>query len=365
MALAQASLGYSNIGLRLILRSDLMINHQISAKEGGSGVVQQAMFNGDKVAVKSPKGGGSLSKRDYDRFIEESKIASSVRHQNCVALLGACQDPSDPMLVMEWVAGGNLYDALANNPPAPYVRLKIAREIAAAVDYLHRCRIIHGDMKSLNVLLTSDFSAKVCDFGSAIQKLQFSSIISTSSPVQRTVPWSAPELLTGGRATPQSDMYAVGVIFWELATCEAPFHDRNPNLLSTAIIQGLKLDIPNPLPAGFPPAFFEMIQRCWSEPNQRPSAHDFLAFLIKIDPTSRPSVPLLLFPENHVVLHASLLDCIRPGMPRSLDGMLSIMVSQAEKKYRESSEVQSICSEYGLNPMEAHALTVNRILFFI
>jgi hypothetical protein len=159
-------------------------------------------------------------------------------------------------------------------------------------------------------------------------------------------------------------MYAVGVIFWELATCEAPFHDRNPNLLSTAIIQGLKLHIPNPLPAGFPPAFFEMMQRCWADPNQRPSAQEFLAFLIKIDPTSRPSVPLLLFPEDHVVPHASLLDCIRPGMPTSLDGMLSIMVSQAEKKYRESIDIQSICSEYGLVPIEAHALTVNRLCFY-
>lgn len=356
--------GASKVGLRLILRSDLTFNKQVAAKEGGSGIILQAVLDGELVAVKSPKVGASqpLSKRDFDRFIQESKIAASVRHQNCVALFAACRDPSDPMLVMEWVSGGNLYDVLANNPPPQHVRLRNAREIAGAVDYLHRCRIIHGDLKSLNVLLTSDFSSKVCDFGSASQKLHTSSSISSSPgvSVQNTVPWSSPELLKGERANYQSDMYALGIILWELATCEAPFHDRNPKLLATAIIQGLKLDIPSPLPAGFPPAYFEIIQRCWLEPHLRPSAHDVFKYLIAIDPSSRPSAPLLLFPADHAILHASLLECIQPAMPAStiVDNMLKKMISQAEMMFRTSHEVQDACSRCSLLPLEAQSLIV-------
>jgi serine/threonine protein kinase len=368
MATAQihnhSSHGASNVGLRLVQRNDLRFNPQVAPQEGGSGVVHQAILDGELVAVKAPKVGGTLAKRDYERFIQEAKISASVRHQNCVTLFAACRDPSDPMLVMEWVGGGNLYNALANNPPPPHVRLKIAREIAGAVDYLHRCRITHGDLKSLNVLLTSEYSAKVCDFGSATQKLHTTSSIGSSKPpvasIQSTVPWSSPEILDCQPANYQSDMYALGIILWELATCEAPFYNQKPNLLATLITRGLKLDIPSPLPAGFPPAFFEMMQRCWAEPQLRPAAHDLLEYLIKIDPTSRPSAPLLLFPAGHAVLHASLFDCIRPAMPATptVDNMLKIMISQAEQMCATSFQVQSMCAHCGLVPLEAQALIV-------
>jgi serine/threonine protein kinase len=129
-----ASLSASTIGLRLIQRCDFKFNSQVAPKEGGSGVVSQATLDGELVAVKTPKRVGlSLSKRDNDNFIKESQIAASVRHQNCVALFAACRDASDPMLVMEWVGGGNLYDILADdNPPPSHVRLKNAREIVTS-----------------------------------------------------------------------------------------------------------------------------------------------------------------------------------------------------------------------------------------
>ena len=364
MAQAHLSHGASSVGLRLVQRSDLRFNPQVAPLEGGSGVVHQAILDGELVAVKTPKAGGTLAKRDYDRFIQESKISASVRHPNCVTLFAACRDPSDPMLVMEWVGGGNVYDCLANNPPPPHVRLRIAREIAGAVDYLHRCRTTHGDLKSLNVLLTSEYSAKVCDFGSASQKLLTTSNSYSKQPMasnQSTVPWSSPEILRGELANYQSDMYALGIILWELASCEAPFYNRNPNLLVNLIKDsGLKPDIPSPLPAGFPPAFFEMMQRCWAEPHLRPSAHDLLEYLITIDPTSRPSAPLLLFPAGHALLHASLFNCIRPAMPATatVDNMLRNMISQAEQMCAASLQVQSMCAQCGLVPLEAQALIV-------
>jgi serine/threonine protein kinase len=371
MAQVYSSHGASNVGLRLIQRSHLTFNLLVAAQEGGSGVVHQAILDGDLVAVKTSKTKGPLNKRDFDRFIQESRIAARVRHQNCVALVAVCAESSDPMLVMEWVGGGNVYNALANNPPPPHVRLRIAREIAGAVDYLHRCRIVHGDLKSLNVLLTSDYSAKVCDFGSATQKLHTTSSIGSSKAPdfgnQSTVPWSSPEILDCQPANCESDIYALGIILWELSTCEAPFHNQNPKLLATLISRGLKPDIPSPLPPGFPPAFFEMMQRCWTEPRLRPTAHELFEYLIKIDPTSRPSAPLLLFPAGHAVLHRSLFDCIRPAMPSTpdVDDLLRIMISQAEQTCRTSLEVQSMCAQCGLLPLEAQALMVRISLFHV
>ncbi len=126
---------------------------------------------------------------------EELTINASVRHPNCVVVVAACEDRSDPIYVMEWMSGGSLHEALGKLPPPPlHVRLRNAREIASAVDYLHRRFITHGDLKSLNVMLTSDLIAKICDFGAAIQRLNSAVSMVSSPSAQGTIQWSAPEL---------------------------------------------------------------------------------------------------------------------------------------------------------------------------
>ena len=85
--------------------------------------------------------------------------------------------------------------------------------------------------------------------------------------MQGTIQWSAPELFHGTTANYFTDMYAVGVIFWELAFCEVPFQNKNHAILMSLIEKGLTPEIPNPLPpcaAGFPPAFFDIMRQCWA-----------------------------------------------------------------------------------------------------
>ncbi len=172
-----------------------------------------------------------------------------MRHPNCVVVVAACQDRSDPIYVMEWMSGGSLYEALGKEPPAPaHVRLMNAREIASVVDYLHQRHITHGDLKSLNAMLTSDLIAKICDFGAAIQRLNSVISVKSSAAAQGTIQWSAPELFHGVTANYCTDVYALGVIFWELAFCEVPFQNKNPSILMSLIKDGLTLEIPNPLP---------------------------------------------------------------------------------------------------------------------
>jgi serine/threonine-protein kinase len=163
------------------------------------------------------------------------------------------------MYVMEWMSGGSLHEMLGKVPPPPmHVRLRNAREISSAVEHLHLRFITHGDLKSLNVMLTSDLIAKVCDFGAAIQRLNsaVSMKSSKSHGVHGTIQWSAPELFHGASPNPFTDVYALGVIFWELAFCDAPFQTANQSILMSLIKDGLTPDIPNPLPpcaAAFPP----------------------------------------------------------------------------------------------------------------
>ena len=354
------------LGLKMIQRSDLEFNTGYPTRSGAHGIVQQGLLDGMLVAIKSPLQ-CSITERDYRKFIEELTINACVRHPNCVVVVAACQDRSDPIYVMEWMSGGSLYEALGSVPPPPvHVRLRNAREIASSVDYLHGRRITHGDLKSLNVMLTADLIAKICDFGAAIQRLNSVVSVKSSAAVQGTIQWSAPELFHGTTANYFTDMYAVGVIFWELAFCEVPFQNKNHAILMSLIKDGLTPEIPNPLPpcaAGFPPAFFDIMRQCWAkDPAQRPSAHHVHRLLVSIDPSARPSAPLMHYPLNHPFPSASLLDCVRRAMPPPAHAMLARMTSDAEQMFRANTRnFQAVCAQYGVLPIEANALTVGAL----
>ncbi len=217
-------------------------------------------------------------------------------------------------------------------------------------------------------MLTSDLIAKICDFGAAIQYLNSAMSMKSSPGVlpQGTIQWSAPELLNGATKTanPSTDMYALGVILWELAFCDAPFQSVNQSILRSLIEKGLTPKILNPLPpcaAAFPSVFFLIMQRCWAkDPKQRPSASEVHRILVSIDPSARPSAPLVHYPLNHPFPTASLLDCVRRAMPASAQDMLVSMMRQADGMFRANTQdIQGVCAQYGLLPIEANALTVS------
>jgi serine/threonine protein kinase len=359
--------------LEFVHRRDIIINKDVEAKVGGSGKVEQGVWinkTGQKkvVAVKSPKDPLDLSEKDFQKFQLESSIMASVKNSHCVALLAAGEDFKDPMMVMEWMDGGDLKQELGKlKPPPGHARLRIAREIVSAVDYLHKRGIIHSDLKSLNVMLTSDLVAKICDFGSAMQKLNSSvSLKSSSQSGGSTVRWSAPELLQANRANKQTDVYALGIIMWELSMCEVPFSDvSNEQILISAILKGKKPDIPDPLPScacTFPPKYFQIMKNCWNQPEQRPTASELLAALKSIDPTARPAAPLLLYPPMHTHPSGSLFDCIPKHLPANKNNVWAKMVADAEKKSK-TPEVVALCNAHGLSPLEAQSLTVRFLSF--
>jgi serine/threonine protein kinase len=353
----------SRIGLKIIKRDDVQLNSGFPSQAGAHGRVHQGLLDGMLVAVKTPLH-CSLTEKNFKKFIEELSINASVRHPNCVVVLAACHDRADPMYVMEWMSGGSLFEMLGKDTTPPmHVRLRNAREIASAVEYLHQRLITHGDLKSLNIMLTSDLIAKVCDFGAAIQRLNSAMSLSSQS-IQSTIQWSAPELLQGAPPNPATDIYALGVLFWELAFCDTPFQSMNQTILMSLIKDGLTPEIPTPLPpcaAAFPPGFFVIMQRCWAQdPQKRPTAHEIHRVLVSIDPSARPSAPLEHYPLNHPFPTASLLDCVRRAMPAAAEAMLLSMMRQADSMFRANTQdIQSTCARYGLLPIEANALTVS------
>jgi serine/threonine protein kinase len=195
----------------------------------------------------------------------EVQVQGRVRHPCCVAIFGVCLQPDSPFILMEWVGGGTVYTKLGDEELLPRQRLTCVREVASALDYLHACGVIHGDIKSMNVMLTLGGAAKLCDFGGAVQLL--SSIASSASAAggdnaAMTLAWGAPELFSGGSKSTATDVYAFGIFMWECYTGQVPFHRVNPSFIAEQVMRGVRPPLPPAPIDGFPSDFVPLMQVC-------------------------------------------------------------------------------------------------------
>ncbi|RLN30506.1 hypothetical protein C2845_PM05G01710 [Panicum miliaceum] len=158
-----------------------------------------------------------------EEFVKEIIILSQINHSNIVRLLGCCLEVDVPILVYEFISNGTLFQFLHGNEsrsPAPLdLRLKIATQSAEALAYIHSSTsraILHGDVKSPNILLDDEYNAKVSDFGaSALKSMDKNDFIML---IQGTLGYLDPEYLVSHHLTDKSDVYSFGVVLLELMT---------------------------------------------------------------------------------------------------------------------------------------------------
>ncbi|XP_015884251.1 L-type lectin-domain containing receptor kinase IX.1-like [Ziziphus jujuba] len=187
--------------------------------QGGSGQVYKGTLNdlGRLVAVKRISTGSDNSERI---FINEVKIISRLIHKNLVQFIGWCHEKDEFLLVYDYMHNGSLDTHLFGNKiTLPWnARYKIALGLASATHYLHedaeQC-VLHRDIKSANVLLDTDFSTKLGDFG--VAKLVDPRLRTQLTGVVGTYGYLAPEYVNGGKASKESDMYSFGVVALEIA----------------------------------------------------------------------------------------------------------------------------------------------------
>ncbi|KAF3325445.1 Wall-associated receptor kinase 5 [Carex littledalei] len=204
---------------------------------GGQGNVYQGLLeNNQVVAIKKAK---EVEETQRAEFVNEIILLSQINHKNIVRLLGCCLEVKIPMLVYEFVPNGTLFEFLHRNSSRRSIslgtRLKIALDSAVALDHLHSSitrSIIHGDVKSANILLDADYTAKVSDFGA-------SSVVPVNEIVE-IVHFSHgyvdPECLYTEIITKKSDVYSFGVVMLELLTRkEAVYIDEKGEKQSLAI----------------------------------------------------------------------------------------------------------------------------------
>jgi serine/threonine kinase PknH len=248
--------------------------------EGAIGVVYLALReeDGELVALKVLKPGLADNDVFRARFLREVRVAGDVRHPQLVPVLAAGEDAGRFFLASAYVDGGSLADRLetAERLSAPDA-VATAREVAAGLQALHAVGIVHRDVKPDNVLLTPA-GAALTDFGLA--KGNAYTVLTKPGEVMGTLDYIAPELISGGEASPASDLYALGCLLYECLTGAAPFASRSIFQVAVAHIEEEPED-PSAVCDGVPaPVGWVVLQALAKDPERRPpSAAAFAAML--------------------------------------------------------------------------------------
>jgi len=259
-------------GIRLIPYRELHYGEMLG--QGGFGVVYQGEWQNGTVAIKELLA-KKLSADVLAEFKKEANIWGRLHHPNIVALYGiSVNESSHYSMVMELMPCGSLYEVLHNQQPLDWtVRLQIARDVAAGLTHLHEQDIVHCDLKSLNVLLGEGMRAKLTDFGLSKVKIETKTTTkNVGAGSSGTIRWMAPELLSrGGHASKESDVYAFGMILWELASRRIPFEDTEDDIVvGTLLMQKDKEKVPEECERAHP-SFAALIAHCWEERSKRPT----------------------------------------------------------------------------------------------
>ncbi len=181
------------------------------------------------------------------RFEQEARLIASLRHPGIVQLLDFDIQGDQFYMVMEYLAGGSLKDRLAQRQPdlalfAPAEALAMLRPVAAALDYAHAAGAVHRDIKPNNILFTADGQAVISDFGVA-RILSESAGLSVAGRIVGTPAYMAPEQASGGPVTASADLYALGVVLYQMLTGQTPFRGDS---LSSVLMQHLQTPPPAP-----------------------------------------------------------------------------------------------------------------------
>ncbi len=236
---------------------------------GGFAVVYQAYDHslGRKVAIKVPHPWLLSDPKSVERFHREARLAANLTHPHIVTIYEIGDEQGTPFIAMEWLEGVSFQDWLRKAQPIPQASLQALSGAGAALDYAHARQIIHRDIKPSNIMMVAGRGGVLTDFGIARSLVQASQ---STSNVMGTPNYMAPEVLKGQAATAASDIYALGVILFEILTGRPPFFGDTPNAVA---YQHANVPPPDPRsinPTLPKPAAVLVLQALAKDPRQRP-----------------------------------------------------------------------------------------------
>ena len=257
----------------------------------GAGTDSQA---GGSVGSRLGTGVGKRlsSARISNIFRREIRLMVRLRHPNIVTVLGATKE-AEPLLVLEYMPRGTLRDLLLN-PTADLplgLCISMVRDVCSGLRYLHSSTppVLHGDIKSANVLVNDSFDCKLSDFGLSSTKGR--TLLSGSRGGAVGTPfWMAPELLDGKPNSEASDVYGFGVLLWEVFSRSTPYADQPKGRTTQEVLLAVRSDeiklrptISAEMRRSAPPGIVPLIEDCLlHNPDRRPSLEEVDAALDKI-----------------------------------------------------------------------------------
>jgi len=236
------------VGGEVIRPEQLAFGSKIGA--GGSAEVYRGAWNGQDVAIKKISGVAHL-----DAMKKEIIALSRFRHKRLVGFMGACVQPPVLLVITEFMPGGSLHDRLfgsrSNEPLGRAQRWSIALHVSEGLSYLHSNRVVHRDIKSMNILLDAAGNAKLCDFGLA-QHMESTHMTRKSIGEAGTPRYMAPECLDPcfGRLSEKMDIWSMGCVLIELFGGIFPYHDCTniPMLVHRISVERRPPEVPPAVP---------------------------------------------------------------------------------------------------------------------
>ena len=201
------------------------------------------------------------------RLLREARTASQLNHPNICTIYEVGELDGQTFIAMELVAGESLSSRLRRGPlPSEQLIVSCGLQLADAVAHAHKNNVIHRDLKSSNVMLTPEDRIKVLDFGLAkrVTKADLEAVTVSKSSLTApgaifgTLSYMAPEQLCGQPADERSDIWATGVVLYEMGTAALPFRGATAFEISSAVLH----QAPVPLPVAVPVALRAVIERC-------------------------------------------------------------------------------------------------------
>jgi serine/threonine-protein kinase len=324
--------------------------------EGGMGIVYKGRHKviDKKVAIKVLRGDMAKDKEITERFLQEARAASSIGNPHIIDIsdFGTLPDGST-YFVMEFLEGDSLAVAIDKQRPMPLPRvLHIAKQIGNGLSAAHAAGIVHRDLKPDNIILINrgqdrDF-AKILDFG--IAKVGAESKITRAGAVFGTPHYMSPEQAAGTSVDLRTDVYALGVILYELASGKVPFDADN--FMGILTQHMYKAPVPIlatvPPPEGVPPGLDAIIQKCLSKkPEQRyPSMDALVADLDKVERGEVPdALPEMMSRSGGFNVPA---DYFKTGAGRGMPAPVPGMPSQARPRWGVYAGITAVAAAVGL-----------------
>jgi len=284
-SLAQAlmDIRYSTEGLKdyedwtLDLRR-LNMGRSRAFARGSFGKLCRGTYSGLDVAIKlleMPENNDQQRVLMEQQFVKEVMMLSGLCHPNVVRFVGDCVKPGVWCIVTEYAKGGSVRQFLSRNKSGMPLKLvvKQALDVARGMEYVHGLGFIHRDLKSDNLLISSDKSIKIADFGFARIEVQTEGM----TPQIGTYRWMAPEMIQHRAYNQKVDVYSFGIVLWELITGMLPFATMSPVQAAFAVVnKGIRPIVPSDCI----PTLRDIITSCWdTNPDVRPSFTEVIKML--------------------------------------------------------------------------------------